>query len=426
MKGGESVEKTRYYFCIDMKCFFASVECAERGLDPFTSPLVVADPDRGQGAICLAISPYLKSLGIKNRCRLYEIPKTIPIVIAKPRMKLYIQYAADIYAIYLRYISPSDIHVYSIDEAFIDATDYLKCYHTEPLAFARFLLSLIAKEMKIPATAGVGTNLYLCKIALDITAKKTRDHIAFLDEKTYQKTLWHHTPLTDFWQISHGTVRRLQKQAIFDMAGIAHANEAMLYRIFGVNAELLIDHAWGRESCLMSDIKRYRGKSRSLSSSQILFEDYPYQKARIVMGEMVRALCHELMRQRLITAKVGITVGYSRDLRPMDAASTSMTVTTQVYSAILPYVMQLFDRICDRQTPIRRLSLTFSSLCHEGWEGYDLFTDIEAIEREKRLEHTVLEVIDKYGKNSLLRLVDFEEGATARERNRLIGGHNGE
>lgn len=420
------MDKTRYYFCIDMKCFFASVECAERGLDPFKTPLVVADPDRGQGAICLAISPYLKSRGIKNRCRLYEIPQSIPYIIAKPRMRKYIEYAADIYAIYLRYISPSDIHVYSIDEAFIDATDYLKCYHTEPMAFAKHLVSLIAKEMKIPATVGVGTNLYLCKIALDITAKKSRDHIAFLDEEGYRKTLWHHTPLTDFWQISYGTVNRLKKHAIFDMAGIARANEAMLYRVFGVNAELLIDHAWGRESCLMQDIKNYRGKTKSLSSSQILYADTSYRHARVALGEMVRSLCHDLMRQHLITSKVSVAIGYSRDLRPVDAASVSMTSTTQVYSVILPYVFGLYDKLCDRHTPIRRLSLTFSSLCHEGWEGYDLFCDIEAIEREKKLEQTVLSLSDKYGKNSVLRLVDFAEGATARERNRLIGGHNGE
>ncbi|MBQ7364117.1 MAG: DNA repair protein [Clostridia bacterium] len=420
------MEKTRYYYCIDMKCFFASVECAERGLNPFTTPLVVADPDRGDGAICLAISPYLKSLGVKNRCRLFEIPKRIPYLVAKPRMKLYIQYAADIYALYLRYISPRDIHVYSIDEAFIDATDYLRCYHTEPLVFVRFLLSLIAGEMKIPASAGVGTNLYLAKIALDITAKKSKDHVGFLDEERYRETLWHHTPLTDFWQISHGTVKRLQKHAIFDMAGIAHAREELLYRAFGVNAELLIDHAWGRESCRMEDIKNYRAKTHSLSSSQILFQDYPYKKARLVIAEMTRALCQELMRRHSITSRVSVGIGYSRDRLPPAGGAMRMTVTTQVYSAILPYVLMLFDKHCDKNTPIRRLSLSFGDLCHEGWEGYDLFTDVEAIEREKKLEHTVLDITEKYGKNTILRLSDFADGATARERNRLIGGHNGE
>ena len=420
------MEKTRYYFCIDMKCFFASVECAERGLDPFTTPLVVADPDRGAGAICLAVTPYMKSLGVKNRCRLYEIPKTIPYIVAKPRMRHYIRYAADIYAIYLRYISPRDIHVYSIDEAFIDATDYLKCYHLEPLAFAKHLMHLIAKEMKIPSTAGVGTNLYLAKIALDITAKKSRDHIAFLDEEGYRKTLWHHTPLSDFWQISHGTVKRLSRCAIFDMAGIARANESTLYRLFGVNAELLIDHAWGRESCTMADIKNYRAKSHSLSSSQILFSDYSYDKARMVLSEMVRALCHELMRQKLVTEKVAVSVGYSRDLLPPASGSSKMTVTTQVFSVIEPFVLRLFDKITDRHTPIRRLAISFSGLYNEGWEGYDLFCDIEAIEREKKLEKTVLKLSDKYGKDTLLRLVDFSDGATARERAKLIGGHNGE
>lgn len=420
------MEKTRYYFCIDMKCFFASVECAERGLDPFTTPLVVADPDRGQGAICLAVTPYLKSLGVKNRCRLYEIPKHISYIVAKPHMRYYIRYAADIYAIYLRYISPRDIHVYSIDESFIDATDYLKCYRAEPLAFARFLMRLIAKEMKIPSTAGVGTNLYLAKIALDISAKKSREHIAFLDEELYRKTLWHHTPLTDFWQISTGTVKRLERVAIFDMAGIARASEATLYRIFGVNAELLIDHAWGKESCLMKDIKNYRAKSHSLSSSQVLFCDYTYDKARLVLSEMVRALCQELMRRQLVTSRVAVSVGYSRDLRPSDSGATTMTVTTQVYSAINPFVMRLYETVCDKSTPIRRLALTFSGLCHEGWEGYDLFCDVEALEREKKLERTVLTLSDKYGKNTLLRLIDFKEGATARERAKLIGGHNGE
>jgi len=420
------MEEKRYYYCIDMKCFFASVECAERGLDPFTTPLVVADPDRGSGAICLAISPYLKSLGVKNRCRLFEVPKTIPYLIAKPRMLKYIDYAADIYAIYLRYISPQDIHVYSIDEAFIDVTDYLKCYRTEPMTFVRFLLSLIAKEKKIPATAGVGTNLYLAKIALDITAKRSKDHVGFLDEESYQRTLWHHTPLNDFWQISHGTMNRLKKLGIFTMAGIARAREETLYRVFGVNAELLIDHAWGRESCRMEDIKRYRGKSHSVSSSQILFSDYTFDKARLVLSEMVRALCQELMRRHLITSRVSVGVGYSRDCLPSTGGACRMTVTTQVYSAILPYVLGLFDRHVDRRAPIRRLSLSFSDLCDEGWEGYDLFTDVEAIEREKKLAHTVLALSDKYGKNTVLRLSDFSEGATAKERNRLIGGHNGE
>ncbi len=420
------MEKQRWYFCIDMKCFFASCECAERGLDPFTTPLVVADEARGQGAICLAISPYLKSRGVKNRCRLYEVPKNIPCIIAKPRMKLYIRYAADIYGLYLRYIAPEDIHVYSIDEAFIDATDYLKCYHTDPEHFARFLLSLIAREMKIPATAGIGTNLYLAKIALDITAKKARDHIGLLTEERYRETLWHHTPLSDFWQIAGGTERRLKKHQIFDMAGIARAREETLYREFGVNAELLIDHAWGRESCLMRDIKKYRSKRQSLSTSQVLFFDYDFETTKIVLFEMVRKLCQDMMREHVIADHITMAIGYSREGPISLTARVKMTVRTQVYSLILPYVERLFEKSVSSNRQIRRLALTFSGLCEECRESYDLFTDIEAVEKEKKLERTVLDLIDKYGKNSILRLSDFQEGATARERNRLIGGHNGE
>lgn len=420
------MEKSRIYYCIDMKCFFASVECAERGLDPFETPLVVADEARGGGAICLAVSPMMKRLGVKNRCRLFEIPKSIDYLIAKPRMQKYIDYAADIYEIYLRHISPNDIHVYSIDEAFIDATDYLKCYRKEPEEFARFLVSEIAREKKIPATVGVGTNLYLAKVALDITAKKSPNHIAMLDEERYRETLWQHQPLTDFWQISHGTVRRLARYAMFDMRSIAKAPEETLYRLFGVNAELLIDHAWGRESCTIADIKKYRSKSRSMSSSQILFSDYSFDKAAVVLCEMLRSGCQEMMRRRVITSKIAIYVGYSKDALPSAKGSVRMTATTQVYSVILPYVMQLFEKITDKKTPIRRLAITFCDLVSDGWEGYDLFTDVEAVEREKRLEHTVLGIKEKYGKNSMLRLVDFQEGATARERNKLIGGHNGE
>lgn len=420
------MEKSRIYYCIDMKCFFASVECAERGLDPFTTPLVVADEARGSAALCLAVSPLMKRLGVKNRCRLFEIPKSIDYQIAKPRMQKYIDYAADIYEIYLRYISPGDIHVYSIDEAFIDATDYLKCYKKEPKEFARFLVSEIAREKKIPATVGVGTNLYLAKVALDITAKKSPDHMAMLTEESYRKTLWEHQPLTDFWQISSGTVKRLSRYAIFDMRGIAKAPEEMLYRLFGVNAELLIDHAWGRESCTIADIKQYRSKSHSMSSSQILFSDYSFDKAAIVLSEMVRNGCQEMMRRRVITSKIALYVGYSKDVLPAAKGSVRMTATTQVYSVILPYVMGLFEKITDKKVPIRRLGITFCDIVSDGWEGYDLFTDIEAVEREKTLEHTVLDIKDKYGKNAMLRLSNLQEGATARERNKLIGGHNRE
>ena len=288
------------------------------------------------------------------------------------------------------------------------------------------MVSEIAREKKIPATVGVGTNLYLAKVALDITAKKSPDHMAMLTEESYRKTLWEHQPLTDFWQISSGTVKRLSRYAIFDMRGIAKAPEEMLYRLFGVNAELLIDHAWGRESCTIADIKQYRSKSHSMSSSQILFSDYSFDKAAIVLSEMVRNGCQEMMRRRVITSKIALYVGYSKDVLPAAKGSVRMTATTQVYSVILPYVMGLFEKITDKKVPIRRLGITFCDIVSDGWEGYDLFTDIEAVEREKTLEHTVLDIKDKYGKNAMLRLSNLQEGATARERNKLIGGHNRE
>jgi DNA polymerase V len=275
------MSEERTYFCIDMKCFFASVECAERGLNPFETNLVVADESRGTNALCLAISPKMKTLGCKNRCRMSEIPKNIRYIVAKPRMKKYIEYAADIYDIYLDYIDPNDIHVYSIDEAFIDATGYLEMYKKDAKEFAKFLINEIANRKHIPAAAGIGTNLYLAKVALDITAKKTKDHIGYLTEELYRETLWHHRPITDFWQIASGTARRLAKYYVYDMAGIASMSEQLLYKTFGINAELLIDHAYGRESCLISDIKAYQPKSKSISSSQILFEDYSYDKALI-------------------------------------------------------------------------------------------------------------------------------------------------
>lgn len=245
------------YMVIDMKCFYASVECAERQLNPFETCLVVADETRGPNALCLAISPRMKALGIKNRCRLSDIPKNVKYIIAPPRMQLYIDYAADIYAIYLNYFSPDDIHVYSIDESFLDVTHYLGTYHMTPKQLAKRLMNEIADKLQIPSTAGIGTNLYLAKIALDITAKKAKDHMGYLDEDLYRQTLWDHEPLTDFWQVSTGTVNRLAKYGIHTMRGIAEYPEQYIYKAFGKNAELLIDHAWGRESCEMKDIKNY-------------------------------------------------------------------------------------------------------------------------------------------------------------------------
>ena len=308
------MEMNRIYFCIDMKSFFASVECAERGLNPFETNLVVADETRGNGTICLAISPAMKALGVKNRCRLYEIPKGIKYITAMPHMKKYIKYNGDIYDIYLDYIDPQDIHVYSIDEAFLDVTDYLRIYHKSPRQFAKQLINEIAERTHIPSTVGIGTNLYLAKIALDIDAKKRADHIGWLNEDLYQEKLWHHRPLTDFWQIGRGIELRLQKLGIHDMAGIAKADESWMYKEFGINAELLIDHAWGRETCTIADIKAHHSKTKSISSSQILFADYSYEKAKLVLKEMVFDACQKMMRQKVITNSITIYVGYSKDV----------------------------------------------------------------------------------------------------------------
>lgn len=415
--------KERTYFCIDMKTFYASVECAERGLNPFETNLVVADTSRGNGALCLAVSPRMKAQGVKNRCRLYEIPKHIKYETALPRMQLYIEYAADIYAIYLKYFSPDDIHVYSIDEAFIDATNYLSTYHMDAKGLAKKLMNEIAEVKHIPSTAGIGSNLFLAKIALDITAKHAKDHMGVLTEESFRETLWDHTPITDFWMIAGGTARRLERFGITTLRGIAQCPQELLYKTFGKDAELLIDHAWGREPCRMQDIKSYKSKTHSVSFSQILPKDYTYDEARVVMTEMILHGCQELMRRKVICQKIWIGVGYSKDVLPMVNGQTKLTSATAVNSLICPFVLDVFDRITDRSVPIRRLGISFNDICDEGCEGYDFFTDWDAVEREKAKEKTVLQISDKYGKNAILRGTNFLAGATQRERNGMIGGH---
>lgn len=416
-------QKERIYMCIDMKSFYASVECAERNLNPFETNLVVADTTRGKNALCLAISPKMKALGIRNRCRLSEIPNNVKYEAAMPRMQLYIEYAADIYALYLNYFDPRDIHVYSIDESFIDATHYLESMRMTPQELAKKLMNEIAEKLHIPSTAGIGTNLYLAKIALDITAKHTKDHLGYLTEELYQKTLWDHKPITDFWQVADGTARRLERYCIYTMRGIAEAPPELIYRIFGKDAELLIDHAWGRESCLMEDIKNYRSKSHSVSFSQILPRNYTYEEARVVMQEMILHGCHELMRRKVITQKVWIGVGYAFDTISSTKGTTRLFSATSVNSLMQGPVLELFDRVADKKVPIRRLAISFNDVCDEGCEGYDFFTDWEAVEREKARERAVLEISDRYGKNAVLRGTNYMKGATQKERNEMIGGH---
>ena len=416
--------KQRKYLCIDGKCFYASVECAERGLNPFETNLVVADPGRGKNALCLAISPKLKALGIHNRCRLSDIPGDIKYEIALPRMQLYVDYCADIYALYLDYFAAEDIHVYSIDEAFIDVTDYLPMYGIDAKQLARKLMNEIADKLYVPTTAGVGTNLYLATIALDITAKKTRDHMGYLDEEIFRKTLWDHMPLTDFWGIARGKANRLSHYGIFTMRDIANTDPVLLYKIFGIDAELMIDHAWGRESCLMEDIKNYRSKSHSVSFSQILPRDYEYEEAAVVMAEMAIHGCLELYKRHVITNKVWIGVGYSRhEMLPAAQGSIKLPCATQLSSIIEPAVKQKYREIVAFGVPIRNLAIAFCDTRDEGCEGYDLFTDWAKIDKEKAAERTVLEIRDRLGKNAVLRGVNLLNAGTQRERNEMIGGH---
>lgn len=415
--------KARTYFCIDMKTFYASVECAERGLNPFETNLVVADPERGKNALCLAITPKMKAQGIKNRCRMSDIPKNIKYEVAMPRMQLYIDYTAEIYAIYLKYIDKNDIHVYSIDEAFLDVTDYLRIYKTDAMSFAKKLMNEILEKKHIPSTTGIGTNLYLAKIALDITAKHAKDHIGYLDEETYQKTLWHHTPITDFWQVASGKAGRLARYGIVDMYGVSHAPQELLHKLFGKDWILLYDHAWGRESCLISDIKEYTPKGHSVSSSQILPKDYDFQTSKIVLSEMVESGCYEMMKRHVITQKVGIYVGYSSELHEPTGGTIRMPITTNLPKKIQPFVMDLFDKTTAKNYLIRRLGIVFENVCDEGCEGYDLFTNFEEVEKEKRKERVVLEIKEKFGKNAILSATSYLDGATQKERNTFIGGH---
>ncbi len=416
----------RYYLCIDLKTFYASVECVIRGLDPFTTNLVVADSTRGKGAICLAITPALKKLGIKNRCRIFEIPKNIKYIEAKPQMKLYMEYSLKIYKIYLEYVAKEDIHPYSIDEMFLDITEYLLLYNTTPILFAKRLLKEIYNRLGLVATAGIGTNLFLAKVALDITAKHSNDNIGYLDETRFKETLWYHEPLTDFWQIAKGTSNRLAKYNIFNMHDIAICDENILYKEFGVNAEILIDHANGIETVTIKHIKDYKTKNKSLNSSQILFSDYEYDKALLVLKEMVEISSLELIKRKEVTNRVSLIIGYSNENISATGGSKKLSVATNTFNMLISYFEEIFVKTTNKGEKIRRIGINFSNLLPEKYEYYDLFTDIKKVEREKKLAQTINEIKERYGKNSIIKGMDLLEGATTKERNKLIGGHNAE
>ncbi len=415
----------RVYLCIDLKSFYASVECVERGLDPMTTNLVVADPERSDKTICLAVSPSMKALGVRNRCRVFEIPSHIKYLTAPPRMQKYIDYAAEIYGVYLRYLAPEDIYVYSIDEAFMDITLYLERYNMTPREMAVFLMEEVKRDVGVRATAGIGSNMYLCKIALDITAKHSPDFIGELDEESYREKLWDHTPLSDFWRIGHGIENRLNRMGLYSMRQIALCPEDILYDRFGVDAELLIDHAWGRESVTIRDIQKYRPKAASITSGQVLMRDYSYREAELVLKEMADEIALTLSSKHKKAAFFGLAVGYSsRDGGGMSNGSGSISSSTQADTIIRSVYRDIFIRITDRTKLIRRFYLTASSLEDENESRQlDLFLDTEEENRKNRIQKAVLSIKDLYGKNSIVKGMDYMDGATTRERNMQIGGH---
>ena len=390
-----------------------------------TTDLVVADPERGDKTICLAVSPSLKKKGVKNRCRVFEIPSHIHYIKAPPRMQKYIDYAASIYGIYLRYFSFEDVYVYSIDEAFLDVTGYLARYKKTPKEMAVFLMDRITDEVGVRATAGIGTNLYLCKIALDINAKHAPDFIGVLDEESYREKLWDHKPLSDFWRIGRGIEARLARFGIFTMRQIAHAPEDLLYKEFGIDAELLIDHAWGRESVTMRDIQAYKPKNNSICSGQVLFKDYPFDEALVVVKEMGDDIALQLSRKKKKAA--GITLGVGMAGRSGGGGrhmSYSFPSPTQNDLAFRDIAARLFVSMVGKDEYVRRFMISLSGIVDDNDPvQLDLFLDNEESKKRESIQKAILSIKDTYGKNAILKGMDYEEGATQRERNIQIGGH---
>ncbi len=454
---------TKQFIAIDLKSFYASVECFERGLDPLTTNLVVADESRTDKTICLAVSPSLKAYGISGRARLFEAKKVlddyekrtgkhVDFIIAPPRMARYIEFSTAIYNIYLNYISAEDIHVYSIDEVFIDATSYLKIYGLTAHELAIKMIKDVLSKTGITATAGIGTNMYLAKIAMDIVAKHMDAdsdgvRIAELDEMSYRRLLWGHKPITDFWRIGPGTARRLAKLNIRTMGELAREslyNEEYLYKIFGVDAEILIDHAWGIEPTEIKYIKSYKPTTNSLSSGQVLQEPYPTHKARIIVSEMTDLLVLDMVKKGFVSDSFTLTINYDRE--SVDNGTYDGDIAIDYYGRMVPVpshgtanfgehtsstqkitqaMLALFDRIIMQGVTVRRVTISANNLKKEVemYRQLDLFTDIEQEEQEKSLQRALLEIQDKYGKNAILKGTNYLDGATTRERNSQIGGH---
>ena len=416
----------KYYLCIDLKSFFASVECAERGLDPFTTNLVVADERRGRGAICLAASPGIRARGVKNRGRIFEIPKDIDYIIAKPRMNLYIEYSANIYEIYLKFISKDDIHIYSIDECFFDITNYLELYNKTPKELALMIMDEVYKKTKIRATAGIGTNLFLAKVALDITAKNADDFIGYLDEDLFKEKIWHHKPITDIWNVGSGIAKRLEKFGVYDLYGVSQMEERLLYREFGVNAEYLIDHSKGIEPCTIYDIKHYETKTTSISNGQILFEDYNYSDARLVLKEMVDMLTLDLVDKNLVTNSITLRIGYSDSMNKSTGGTIKINNYTNSQKKLTEYFLDYFDKTTHKNAPIRKINIGFNNLVIEEYVNLDFFSDFLMNDKERSKQKAIIDIKKKYGKNAILKGMNYKEKATGKKRNTLVGGHNGD
>ena len=504
--------ENKTYLCIDLKSFFASVECVERGLDPLCTNLVVADAALTEKTICLAVSPSLKKYGIGGRARLFEVvqmakqanarrrfqaPKRlfegsssnakeldlhheyqIDYIIAPPRMAKYMEYSTKIYNIYLKYVAPEDIHAYSIDEVFVDITQYLILTGLNAYEFAGQMIKDVLKTTGITATAGIGTNLYLAKIAMDIEAKHIKAdsdgvRIAMLTEKSYRQKLWDHRPLTDFWRIGSQTAKKLEQNGMFTMGDVARCsvgddkeyyNEALLYKLFGINAELLIDHSWGYEPCTMADVKSYRPENNSLSQGQVLQSPYTYDKAGLIVKEMTDILVLDLVDKGLVTNQIVLTIGYDieslndSEVRkryrgeitkdrygrsvPKHAHGTiNLERFTSSTRVIIKKTMELYNRIIDKSLLVRRINVVANHVMREedvvkedSYRQLDIFTNYEELERiekeqneefekERHIQEAAIEIKKKFGKNALLKGMNFEEGATARDRNRQIGGH---
>ena len=490
----------KVYSCIDLKSFYASVECVERGLNPLKTNLVVADKSRTEKTICLAVSPTLKQYGIGGRARLFEVlskvkeinkirrkandykkfsgkavnddilkkdkTKELDLIIASPRMAHYIDYSTKIYNIYLKYIAKEDIFVYSIDEVFMDITNYLKCYKLSPKDLITKIIKDVYERTGITATAGIGTNLFLAKVAMDVVAKhitpnKFGVRIAELNEMSYRKMLWNHRPITDIWRVGKGISKRLEKYGIYTMGDVARCsinNEDLLYKLFGVNAELLIDHAWGWEPCTIESIKNYRPLAKSISSGQVLQSPYSYDKAKLIIREMVELLTLDLVSKRLVTEQLVLTIGYDIE-NVTDDYNGSVTIDyygraipkhahgtinldykTSSSKIIQEAMIKLYDGIINPKLSVRRITMVFTKLASEDdkkdkvrYRQLDLFSslddnkldyDREVLKKENNLQNAMLKIKEKYGKNAILKGMDLEDGATTIERNRQIGGHH--